>query len=88
MSLLDLGPLGYRTVLYCTVSNMQVSLLVVYIGTRKMVTLQRGVRHDQHVLVYMGVRYDVASAPKNCGGRQGWGGTKSSCTHRLSVSLF
>ena len=56
MSLLDLGPLGYRTVLYCTVSNMQVSLLVVYIGTRKMVTLQRGVRHDQHVLVYMGVR--------------------------------
>ena len=23
--------LGYRTILYCTVSNMQVSLLVVYI---------------------------------------------------------
>ena len=36
---------------------------------------------------YMGVRYDVASAPKNSGDRQGWGGTKSSYTHRLSVSL-
>ena len=38
-------------VLYCTVSNMQVSLLGVYVGTRNMFTLQRGVRHDQHVLV-------------------------------------
>ena len=46
MSLLDLP-----TVLYCTVSNIHVSLLVVYIGTRIMFILQRGVRHDQHVLV-------------------------------------
>ena len=52
-----------------------------------MFALQRGVRHDQHVLVIMGVRYDVASAPKNCGDRPGWGGKKSSYTHRLSVSL-
>ena len=56
-------------------------------------------RNQQHVFIvkgrssrptcfrYMGVRYDVASAPKNCGGRPGWGGTKSSYTHRLFVSL-
>ena len=46
-----------------------------------MFTLQRGVRHDQHVLVYMGVRYDVVGVDR------GGGGTKSSYTHRLSVSL-
>ena len=37
--------------LYCTVSNMQVSLSGVYIGTRITLTLQRGVRHDQQVIV-------------------------------------
>ena len=40
------------TVLYCTVTNMQVSLLGVYIRTRNMFTLQRGVRHDQQLSLY------------------------------------
>ena len=82
MSLLDLP-----TVLYCTVSNIQISLLVVYIGTRNMFILQRGVRHDQHVLVIWAFVNDVASAPKIVGVDRGGGGTKSSYIRRLSVSL-
>ena len=53
-----------------------------------MFTLQRGVRHDQHVLVYMGVRYDVASAPKNCGGRPGVGAGQNLLILIDCLSLF
>ena len=84
MSFLDLG---YRTVLYCTVSNMQVSLLVVYIRTRNTFTLQRGVRHDQHVLVIWAFVTTWRAPPKIVGVDRGGGGTKSSYTHRLSFSL-
>ena len=87
MSLLDLP-----TVLYCTVSNIHVSLLVVYIGTRNMFILQRGVRHDQHVIVIWAFVTTWRAPPKlwgltGVGVDRGGGGTKSSYTHRLSVSL-
>ena len=70
-----------------------------------MFTLQRGVRHDQHVLVILafvttclppqklwGGRHVVrrtpqSTPPKIVGVDWGGGGTKSSYTHRLSVSL-
>ena len=74
--MIPLLDLGHRTVLHR--EQHVASLLGMYIGTGNTFTLQRGVRHDQHVLVYMGVRYDVASAPKNCGGRPGWGRDKIS----------
>ena len=67
---------------------MQVSLLGVYIGTSNMLLLQRGVRHDQHVFVVMGVRYDVASAPqKILGIDRGGAGTKFPFTSRLPIYL-
>ena len=44
---------------------MQVSLLGVYIRTRNIFTLGRSSRPA--CSRYMGVRYDVASAQKNCG---------------------
>ena len=69
MSLLDLA-----TVLYCTVSNMQVSLLVVYIQARNTSTLQRGVRHDQHVLVIWAFVTTWRAPPKIVGVDRGGAG--------------
>ena len=66
---------------------MQVSLLVVYIGTRNTFTVQRGVRHDQHVLVIWAFVTTWRAPPKLWGVDRGGGGTKSSYTHRLFVSL-
>ena len=68
---------------------MQVGLLGAYIGTSNMLLLQRGVRHDQHVFVVMGVRYDVASAlPKILGIARGGAGTKFPFTSRLPIPLY
>ena len=52
-----------------------------------MFTLQRGVRHDQHVLVILAFVTTWRAPPKIVGVDWGGGGTKSSYTHRLSVSL-
>ena len=52
-----------------------------------MFTLQRGVRHDQHVLVVLASVMTWRAPPKILGVDWGGGGTKSSYTHRLSVSL-
>ena len=66
---------------------MQVSLLGVYIGTRNMFALQRGVRHDQQVLVIWAFVTTWRAPPKIVGVDRGGGGTKPSYTHRLFVSF-
>ena len=53
---------------------MQVSLLGVYIGTRNMRTLQRGVRHDQHVLVIWAFVATWRAPPKIVGVDRGGAG--------------
>ena len=73
--------------LHCTVSNMQVSLLGVFIGTGNMFSLPRGVRHDQRVFVIWAFVTTWRAPPKIVGVDRGGGGTKSSYTHRLFVSL-
>ena len=62
---------------------MQVSLLGIYIGTRNTFILQRGVRHDQHVLVIWAFVATWRAPPKIVGVDRGGGGTKSSYTYRL-----
>ena len=54
------------------------SLLGVYIGTRNVFALQRGVRHDQHVLVIWAFVTTWRAPPKIVGVDRGGGGTKPS----------
>ena len=85
LKVMSLLGLGYRTVLYCTVSNMQVSLLGVYIGTRNTFTLQRGVRHDQHVLVIWAFVTTWWAPPKIVGVDRGGAGQNLILIHCLSL---
>ena len=67
VNLLDLG---YRTVLH---REQHASWFVRCIyGNQKHVYIAKGRSSQPACFRYMGVRYDVASAPKNCGGRPGW----------------
>ena len=52
-----------------------------------MFALQRGVRHDQHVLVIWAFVTTWRAPPKIVGVDRGGGGTKPSYTHRLFVSF-
>ena len=67
---------------------MQISLLGVYIyRNQKHVCIAKGVRHDQHVLVIWAFVTTWRAPPKIVGVDRGGGETKSSSTHRLSVSF-